>query len=98
MTGIHLLRAISTHDSQYYPERLQKLFIVNTPGLFARAWGIIKPWLDKGTLEKIVILGSGKEDITKALLEYVDKESLPEVTFLAYGVVFCLVMYAQTDL
>ncbi|KAJ3054770.1 cytosolic factor, phosphatidylinositol/phosphatidylcholine transfer protein [Rhizophlyctis rosea] len=78
MTGIQLLRAISTHDSLYYPERLQKLFIVNTPGLFARAWGIIKPWLDKGTLEKIVILGSSREDVTKSLLEYVDKDSLPE--------------------
>ncbi|KAJ3027385.1 hypothetical protein HDV00_011223 [Rhizophlyctis rosea] len=78
MTGIHLLRAISTHDSLYYPERLNKLFIVNTPGLFARAWGIIKPWLDKGTQDKITIVGGGKEEVTNALLEFVDKENLPE--------------------
>ncbi|KND01732.1 uncharacterized protein SPPG_03525 [Spizellomyces punctatus DAOM BR117] len=75
MTGLNLLRAVSDLDSRVYPERLGKLFIVNTPGIFARAWNIIKRWLDKRILEKIFICGSDYKDV---LLQHVDAENLPD--------------------
>ncbi|KAI9101058.1 CRAL-TRIO domain-containing protein [Phlyctochytrium arcticum] len=75
MTGLFLLKAVSDLDSRVYPERLGKLFIVNTPGLFSKAWNIIKGWLDKRILEKIFICGI---DYKEVLLQHVDAENLPD--------------------
>ncbi|KAI8921080.1 CRAL-TRIO domain-containing protein [Powellomyces hirtus] len=75
MTGLHLLKAVSDLDSKMYPERLSRLFIVNTPGIFTRAWNIVKRWLDKRILEKIFILDSNYQDV---LLQHIDPENLPE--------------------
>ncbi|KAI8824376.1 CRAL-TRIO domain-containing protein, partial [Fimicolochytrium jonesii] len=75
MTGLNLLRAVSDLDSKVYPERLGKLFIVNTPGIFTRAWSIIKRWLDKRILEKIFICDSNYKEV---LLQHIDAENLPD--------------------
>ncbi|KAJ3021197.1 cytosolic factor, phosphatidylinositol/phosphatidylcholine transfer protein [Thoreauomyces humboldtii] len=75
MTGLNLLRGISDLDSKVYPERLGKLFIVNTPGVFSRAWSIISRWLDKRILEKIFICGS---DYKQVLLNHIEAENLPD--------------------
>ncbi|KAJ3181283.1 hypothetical protein HDU87_001414 [Geranomyces variabilis] len=75
MTGLNLLRAVADLDSKVYPERLAKLFIVNTPGIFSRAWSIISRWLDKRIIEKIFICDSSYKDV---LLKHVDAENLPD--------------------
>ncbi|KAI8825618.1 CRAL-TRIO domain-containing protein [Fimicolochytrium jonesii] len=75
MKGMQLLKSVSELDSKVYPERLGRLFIVNTPGMFTRTWSIVKRWLDKRILEKIFILDSNYQ---ATLLEYIDAANLPE--------------------
>ena len=59
----------------YYPERLGKAFMINTPWLFKGAWRVISPFLDANTRGKIVFTGSsyGAE-----LLEYFDSDQLAD--------------------
>ena len=45
--------------SDYYPEIMGNLFIVNAPMLFSGIWAIVKGFLDEKTRGKIKILGSG---------------------------------------
>ncbi|KAI8852539.1 CRAL-TRIO domain-containing protein [Chytridium lagenaria] len=59
------LRALADHDSKYYPERLGKLFLVNSPALFTKVWGI---------LDKVHILGA---DAKEVMLNHIDEDSLP---------------------
>ncbi|KAI6114036.1 CRAL-TRIO domain-containing protein, partial [Pisolithus sp. B1] len=61
-------------SQDYYPERMAKLAIVNTPSSFTFIWSIVKPWLAKETAEKVDVLGS---DYQGVLLELIDAESLP---------------------
>jgi hypothetical protein len=63
-------------DNICYPEMLGKMFVINAPWLVIQTWGIIKGWLDIRTQEKISILGSGPDMISK-LLEVIPPESLP---------------------
>jgi hypothetical protein len=60
--------------SDYYPEIMGNLFIVNAPFLFAGVWTIIKSFIDEKTRAKIKIIGSGWKPV---LLENVDAEKLP---------------------
>ncbi|ORZ25586.1 CRAL-TRIO domain-containing protein [Absidia repens] len=74
MPAINLIRTISDVDQKYYPETLNRLFLVNAPGAFVYVWKIVKGWLDPGTIDKIQILGS---DYQSQLLEYISAENLP---------------------
>ena len=48
MPALLYIRAISDTDQKYYPETLNKLFLVNTPSAFVMVWKIVKGWLDPG--------------------------------------------------
>ncbi|CAG8489064.1 86_t:CDS:2 [Paraglomus occultum] len=74
MPALSMYRAISDLDQKYYPERLGKLFIVNTPRMFVMIWNLAKSWLDPGLLKKISICG---KDFQSTLLEHIDAENLP---------------------
>ncbi|KAI8060240.1 CRAL-TRIO domain-containing protein [Gongronella butleri] len=74
MPAIQLIRTVSDVDQKYYPETLNKFFLVNAPGAFVYVWKIVKKWLDPGTINKIRILGS---DYQEELLAQVDAENLP---------------------
>ncbi|ORX48323.1 CRAL/TRIO domain-containing protein [Hesseltinella vesiculosa] len=77
MPAIQLIRTIADVDQKYYPETLNKLFLVNAPGAFVYVWKLVKGWLDPGTISKIKILGS---DYKQELLDQIPAENLP--TFL----------------
>ncbi|KAI7865791.1 CRAL-TRIO domain-containing protein [Spinellus fusiger] len=77
MPALQYLRSISDTDQKYYPETLNRLFLVNAPSAFVMVWKIVKAWLDPGTIDKIQILGT---DYKQQLLTYVTAENLP--TFL----------------
>eukprot|EP00162_Nutomonas_longa_P007895 comp18109_c0_seq1/m.31778 comp18109_c0_seq1/g.31778 ORF comp18109_c0_seq1/g.31778 comp18109_c0_seq1/m.31778 type:complete len:217 (-) comp18109_c0_seq1:6-656(-) len=55
---------------KYYPERLGKALLVNSPWLFWGCWKIISPWLDKRTSSKVHFVD------TKQLDEHIDKDNL----------------------
>ncbi|KAI8991483.1 CRAL-TRIO domain-containing protein [Mycotypha africana] len=75
MPALNFIRAIADCDQKYYPETLNKFFLVNAPSAFVYVWKIVKAWLDPGTIAKIQIIGS---DYKKALLEQIAPENLPK--------------------
>ncbi|EIE77422.1 hypothetical protein RO3G_02126 [Rhizopus delemar RA 99-880] len=74
MPALNFIRAIADCDQKYYPETLNKFFLVNAPSAFVYVWKIVKAWLDPGTIAKIQILGSDYKD---ALLKQIPSENLP---------------------
>ncbi|CAM8979134.1 unnamed protein product [Rhodiola kirilowii] len=61
----------------YYPERLAKAFVVNMSPFFLGIWRMVARFLDKATLQKIVIVGSEEE--MKQLIDEIGADILPEV-------------------
>jgi hypothetical protein len=51
------------------------VFIVNTPAMFASVWGVVKMFMDQGTVDKLQLLGS---NYMPTLLNYVDIDVIPK--------------------
>ncbi|KAL6178346.1 hypothetical protein ACLB2K_049864 [Fragaria x ananassa] len=73
----YLFMEIQKIDSNYYPETLNRLFIVNAGSGFKMLWKAVKAFLDARTLAKIQVLGYNYQS---DLLEVIDQSNLP--TFL----------------
>jgi len=71
--NMQMIYSAVTILQQYYPERLSKALLVNTPWIFNATWAIIKGWLNPRTASKVCFIG--QED-TKTLFEYIDKDVL----------------------
>lgn len=69
ITGFQILQS-------YYPERLGKCFIINMPWFFVSVWRFVSRFLDKATLEKIVVVSN--EDEKKEIIKDIGEEVLPE--------------------
>ncbi|CAN1297345.1 SEC14 cytosolic factor [Linum perenne] len=69
ITGFQFLQA-------YYPERLHKLYILNMPRFFVSVWRIVSRFLEKATLDKIMIVKNEKE--MREFVREVGEETLPE--------------------
>ncbi|KAK7848273.1 CRAL-TRIO domain-containing protein YKL091C [Quercus suber] len=69
ITGFQFLQA-------YYPERLAKCFILHMPRFFVSVWRMVSRFLEKATLEKIVIVTN--EDERQDFIKEVGEEVLPE--------------------
>ncbi|KAK4264030.1 hypothetical protein QN277_029371 [Acacia crassicarpa] len=69
ITGFQFLQA-------YYPERLEKLYILNMPQFFLRVWKLICRFLEKATLEKIVVVSNEEE--RRQFVKDVGEDVLPE--------------------
>ncbi|KAL9352665.1 hypothetical protein Peur_055345 [Populus x canadensis] len=69
ITGFQLLQS-------YYPDRLAKCFILSMPWFFVSFWRMISRFLEKGTLEKIVIVTNDEE--RKCFVKEIGEEVLPE--------------------
>ena len=67
MTGLKLknfnkrtrdfIEGMSQILSDYYPETMQKCFVVNAPFIFTGMWAVVKVFLDERTRSKIKIYG-----------------------------------------
>lgn len=60
----------------YYPERLAKAFLLNMPWIFVSVWKLVCRFLEKATIEKVVIVNSEEE--RRAFIEEIGEEVLPE--------------------
>ncbi|KAK1412109.1 hypothetical protein QVD17_33098 [Tagetes erecta] len=69
ITGFQFLQA-------YYPERLKRCYILNMPWFFVSVWRMISRFLEKATLDKIVIISNDGEK--KQLIKEVGEDVLPE--------------------
>ena len=78
-----LLKIASVIGSDYYPEILGQMYIVNAPYLFTGVWSIVKGFLDERTVAKIRIMSNGHKEV---LLEVIDADILPH--FLGGNYVF----------
>lgn len=70
------VKQASAMSQNYYPERLGKMYLINTPWGFSGVWNMVKGWLDPVTVKKIHVLGSNYQ---KELLSQVPPENLPVV-------------------
>lgn len=69
-----LIQRLSAVSSNYYPESLGKMFVINAPYLFTFIWSIVSNFLDEVTASKIAVLGTNYK---KHLLEHIEAENLP---------------------
>ncbi|XP_044486686.1 phosphatidylinositol/phosphatidylcholine transfer protein SFH11 isoform X2 [Mangifera indica] len=69
-----LFMEIQRIDSNYYPETLHHLFIINASSGFRMLWKVIKAFLDVRTLAKIQVLGHNH---LSNLVELIDPSNLP---------------------
>ncbi|KAK2649072.1 hypothetical protein Ddye_016561 [Dipteronia dyeriana] len=70
----YLFMEIQKIDSNYYPETLHQLFIINAGSGFRMLWKVIKAFLDARTLAKIQVLGY---NYLSNLTELIDPCNLP---------------------
>ncbi|KAJ6932919.1 hypothetical protein NC651_008366 [Populus alba x Populus x berolinensis] len=73
-TARSLFMEIQKIDSNYYPEILNRLFIVNAGNGFRMLWKALGAFLDERTLAKIHVLGNNYQS---NLLEVIDQSNLP---------------------
>ncbi|KAK9276759.1 hypothetical protein L1049_006295 [Liquidambar formosana] len=69
ITGFQFLQA-------YYPERLARCFILDMPQFFVSVWRMVSRFLEKATVEKIVIVTN--EDEKRDFIKEIGEEALPE--------------------
>jgi hypothetical protein len=77
---LHLLKQSFDMDNNYYSERLGQMFVVNPSMIFPTIWNAVKPWLDRLTQTKVLVIRKGPETAT-TLLQHIDSDQLPS----AYG-------------
>eukprot|EP00268_Persea_americana_P025661 TRINITY_DN249_c0_g1_i1.p1 TRINITY_DN249_c0_g1~~TRINITY_DN249_c0_g1_i1.p1 ORF type:complete len:621 (+),score=133.32 TRINITY_DN249_c0_g1_i1:248-2110(+) len=74
-SALDLLVGIQKIDSNYYPETLHQMFIVNAGPCFKVLWGSVKKIVDANTIAKIHVLGTRFQS---KLLDIIDSSQLPD--------------------
>jgi hypothetical protein len=80
MGTLNVFKNVTDIAQRLYPETMALIVLVNTPPIFNTLYGLVKRFIDKGTLEKIIVTNSKNQKET--LLKYVAPDSLPSVSFL----------------
>lgn len=70
---INFAKGIAKIDQDNYPEHLNKMYIVNAPGVFTGLWRFIRVFVDDRTKAKIHVLGKDYSEVEKQI----DKQYWP---------------------
>eukprot|EP00040_Diaphanoeca_grandis_P029450 m.172525 g.172525 ORF g.172525 m.172525 type:complete len:336 (+) comp31689_c2_seq3:296-1303(+) len=72
--GLQNFKDLVHIDSNFFPETLQHIFMINSPWLFSPLWAVVRPWIDPVTVKKFHILSSNYKE---ELLKYIDADQIP---------------------
>lgn len=72
MSGLFKLKQVADYVQSYYPETLNRLFVVNVPSAFLVMWKIVKPWLNLKVKEDCMIISKLRHWLTVLLVLYLD--------------------------
>merc|ERR1711988_784110 len=70
------MQAASQLATAYYPETLDRIFIIGAPMFFNTVWGWIKRWFDPITASKIFILSD--HEVKPTLESFIDIKNIPK--------------------
>ncbi|KAJ0397997.1 hypothetical protein P43SY_004058 [Pythium insidiosum] len=70
------MKSMGMTIAEYNPERIFQIFLVNPPSWFSLIWKLVAPLINPKTRERVHVL-RGQKEIGKALLEFIDEDSLP---------------------
>jgi len=73
--AISVMKAVSEIDTNYYPNAVRTLYVINAPSIFTWMWKLVKPWLDPNTANSLCILGS---DYYEVLAKEIPPENFPK--------------------
>lgn len=62
----------------HYPNRAQRVYIVNASTTFTRIYGLLKAFIPQNTLERLKLIGEKQADILFALQEDIDIDQIPD--------------------
>lgn len=69
-------KSLIDFDQWFYPEGLEKMYLVNVPIAFRALWSIVNPWINSKTKSKIHICGN---DFLNELTSHgIEKDQLPD--------------------
>lgn len=71
---LNVLKSRTRLEEENYPEVVKRVLLINTPSMFASVWGIVKLFMDAGTVNKLQILSS---DYLPTLLKFIDEDNIP---------------------
>uniref|UniRef100_A0A8C7QWS2 SEC14 like lipid binding 1 n=1 Tax=Oncorhynchus mykiss TaxID=8022 RepID=A0A8C7QWS2_ONCMY len=72
-----LLRIIEVVEANY-PETLGRLLILRAPRVFPVLWTLVSPFIDENTRKKFLIYAGNDYQGPGGLLDYIDKEVIPD--------------------
>eukprot|EP01055_Gregarina_sp_Pseudo9_P003289 Gregarina_sp_Pseudo_9__3288@NODE_346_length_3097_cov_8_513734_g326_i0_p2_GENE_NODE_346_length_3097_cov_8_513734_g326_i0NODE_346_length_3097_cov_8_513734_g326_i0_p2_ORF_typecomplete_len437_score56_72CRAL_TRIO/PF00650_20/5_6e35_NODE_346_length_3097_cov_8_513734_g326_i017823092 len=73
----HILGRMIRISQDYYPESMDKMFIIRAPFIFNTIWRFVKPLLDRATVDKISVLPQKGDKLLQELRKYIDDANLP---------------------
>jgi len=76
LKGVSLFRIAANLDSRYFPETVERVYVVNAPWVFPAAYKVVSPFIDPITKTKIVVCTAS--DQKELLSRDIDPSQLPK--------------------
>ena len=81
--GMKVGKRTAAIAENHYPDRLKHCYVVNAPGLFAKAWKLVKGWFSEQTQKSTTIVAA--KDTRAKLEAIIAPEHIPDFIFAKKG-------------